>query len=130
MNSSSFIINNEQNEPILNGIFTNKNGKIQCWPRNYDKFWEITNNLISLLNIFIYNWSIWKKIPAFGFWFWLLWKSWKLLSIFLRFHSIRSVKQISITNGKKTLFAVTYLIQSYLWWQIILNTSENNMILF
>ncbi len=43
MNSSwfglSFIINNEQIEPNLNGVFANKYNKIQCWPRNIENFW-------------------------------------------------------------------------------------------
>ncbi len=30
----------------------NKYGKILCWTRNYDKLWEITNNLISVLQLF------------------------------------------------------------------------------
>ena len=64
MNSSwfrlSFIINNEQIEPNLNSVFVIKYDKIQCWPRNYDKFWEIVNSLISILRIFIYNQPIWK----------------------------------------------------------------------
>jgi len=45
MNSSwfrlSFIINNEQIEPNLNGGFANKYDKIQCCPRNFDTFQEI-----------------------------------------------------------------------------------------
>jgi hypothetical protein len=35
---SSFIVNTEPIKPILNGIFVNKYGKIQCSLRNYEKF--------------------------------------------------------------------------------------------
>jgi len=66
---SSFIINNEQIEPNLNSVFENKYGKIQCWPRNYNKFWEIKNSAISLLRIFIYNQSIQKNYLLLGFGF-------------------------------------------------------------
>ena len=107
MNSSwfrlSFIINIEQIEPNLNGVFANKYDKIRCWPRNFENFQEFWNSSISLLRIFIYNRSV-----HFGIWFRLLRKSSKLPSIFLGFQSIRSVNQIQKTNGKKALFAITY----------------------
>ncbi len=62
----SFFINNEQIEPNLNGVFTNKYGKIQCWLTNFEKFWIV---MISLLRIFIYNQSIQKiyLLSGFGF---------------------------------------------------------------
>jgi hypothetical protein len=48
-------------------IFANKYDKIQCWLRNFDNFQEISNSVISLLRIFIYSWSIWKKYLLLGF---------------------------------------------------------------
>jgi hypothetical protein len=49
MNSSwfrlSFIINNEQIEPNLNSVFVIKYDKIQCWPRNFDNFPDISDSL-------------------------------------------------------------------------------------
>jgi hypothetical protein len=48
-----------------------------------------------------------QKLSAFGFQFCLLGKSSKLPLIFQGFRSIRSVKRIPITNGKKALFSVT-----------------------
>ncbi len=39
----SFIINNEQIESNLNGVFANKYNKIWHWPRNFDNFWEFLN---------------------------------------------------------------------------------------
>ncbi len=135
MNSSlfrlSFFINNEQTQPNLNGVFVNKYGKIQCWLRNFDYFWEILNRLLSLLKIFIYNQ---KNVSAFGFWFQLLWKSSKLPSIFLGFQSIRSVKWILIMNSKKALFATQTLqfeLKKVLWnclmvaWNISVFVKDN-----
>ncbi len=48
MNILSFslpdLVNSEPIEQNWNGIFANKYGKIQCWPRNYDNLCEITNS--------------------------------------------------------------------------------------
>ncbi len=79
-----FIINDKQIEPNLNGAFANKYDKIQCWLRNFENLWDFMNSLISLLRIFVYIPSIWKKISAFGF-FCLVRKSSKPPSIFLSF---------------------------------------------
>ncbi len=116
MNSSwfrlLFIINNEQIEPNLNGVFANKYDKIQCWPRNFDDFQEISNSLISLSTIFVYNQSIWKNYLLSGFGFACFEKSSKVSSIFLGFQNIRSVKWIWIMNGKEPLFVITYSLQT------------------
>ncbi len=50
MNSLSFsklnLVNPEPIEWPSNSGFTNKYGKIWCWPRNYEYLWEFTNSLI------------------------------------------------------------------------------------
>ncbi len=61
MNSLSFslpdLVNPEPFEWPLNSVFTNRYGKIQCWPRNYEYFQEFTNSLIPVfpsMILFIY----------------------------------------------------------------------------
>ncbi len=102
----SFTIKNEQIEPNLAGVFANKYYKIRCWLRNFEYFWEFSNSLISLLRIFICNWSIRKSYLHFGIRFRSLRKSSKLPSIFLGFRSIQSVNRILKPNGKKEIFVI------------------------
>jgi hypothetical protein len=53
------MVNTEPIKPNLNGVFANKYGKTQCWPRNYDNLWEFSNSLILVLhqfaNIYLYS---------------------------------------------------------------------------
>ncbi len=102
----SFTIKNEQIEPNLAGVFANKYYKIWCWLKNFEYFWEFSNSLISLLRIFIYNWSIRKSYLHSGIRFHSLQKSSKLPSIFLGFRSIQSVNRIPKPNGKKAIFVI------------------------
>jgi hypothetical protein len=46
--SSANFVKSDPIEQNLNSIFMNKYGKIQCWPRKYNKFWEITIGSISV----------------------------------------------------------------------------------
>jgi hypothetical protein len=67
--SSSFIINYEPIEWNLNSVFANKFAKIQRWPRNYDKLWEIMNRYILIFypfaNICLYSVKL-KNIQFFS----------------------------------------------------------------
>jgi hypothetical protein len=40
------LVNPKPIEWPLNSVFTNKYGKILCWPRNYEYLQEFTNSLI------------------------------------------------------------------------------------
>jgi ABC-type sugar transport system permease subunit len=54
MNSLSYsepnLVNPEPIEWPLNSVFTNKYGKIRCWPRNYKYLWEFTNSFIPVFH--------------------------------------------------------------------------------
>ncbi len=64
--SASFIIIYKPIEWNLNSVFANKFGKIQCWPRNYDKLQIAPSWFFTILQIFVYIWSN-SKILFLGY---------------------------------------------------------------